>query len=257
VFKNRVALIYVALGFIGILDTIIVLRLNGGRNLGTLLPGVLGIFMVLWGITRIYIKEHFLRNHFPRFCRLIRLGFIVLLSSFLIIEGTIFWNTKDEIPDRVDYLVILGAGLNGDQLSWTLWERVNKGLKVLEENPEMKVVVSGGQGPGETISEAEAMARYLVGRGISKERILKEERSTSTMENFRYTQEMLAQEPGYNPSETVLVITNDFHMFRAKILARRNGLNPVGVPSPTPWYLRPNAYLREYFAVVKSLVFDR
>lgn len=245
------------LGLVGIFDTIFVLALNGGINLGTLLPGFLGATILFWGLKRDYLKRHLLRDRFLRFRRLVRLSILMLLTSFILIESLLLYNTKDPVPSQVDYLIILGAGLNGDKLSWTLWERVNKGLRILQDNKDMRVVVSGGKGHGEWITEAEAMQRYLVEQGIAKERIIKEEQSTSTMENFRYTRELLGQQSSYEPSEPVLVITNDFHMFRAKILARRNGLNPVGVPSPTPWYLRPNAYLREYFAVVKSLLFDR
>jgi len=244
------------LGLMGIIDTIFLLGLNGGWNLGTLLPGVLGVTMLLWGLKREYLKQPIFKDRFLRLRRLVRLGIVVLLASFILIESLLLYNTKDSVPNQVDYLIILGAGLNGDKLSWTLWERVEKGLRILQVNKDMRVVVSGGKGPGEWITEAEAMQRYLVEKGIAKERIIKEEQSTSTMENFRFTHELLEQQTSYEPSEPVLVITNDFHMFRSKILARRNGLNPVGVPSPTPWYLRPNAYLREYFAVVKSMVFD-
>jgi len=244
------------LGLVGILDTIFVLALNGGINLGTLLPGVLGVTMLLWGLKRDYLKQHVLKDRFLRLRRLVRLGIVVLLASFILIECLLLYSTKDSLPSRVDYLIILGAGLNGDKLSWTLWERVEKGFRILQVNKDMRVVVSGGKGPGEWITEAEAMQRYLVEKGIAKERIIKEEKSTSTMENFRYSRELLEQQPSYEPSEPVLVITNDFHMFRSKILARRNGFNPLGVPSPTPWYLRPNVYLREYFAVVKSIAFD-
>ncbi|MEA4902437.1 YdcF family protein [Desulfitobacterium sp.] len=255
--NNRVSRICILIGIIGILDTICVLGFNGGLNLGTLLPGVLGIALVFWGLAGNYLKQHVLKDRYRRLRRLLRAGVLLLLASFIVIESLLLYHTRDPIPSQVDYLIILGAGLNGEQLSWTLWERVDKGLKILQDNQEMRVVVSGGQGPGEWITEAEAMQRYLVEHGIAPERILKEEKSTSTMENFRYSRKLLEQQPSYDPSEPVLVITNDFHMFRSKILARRNGINPVGVPSPTPWYLRPNVYLREYFAVVKSLVFDR
>jgi uncharacterized SAM-binding protein YcdF (DUF218 family) len=254
--NNRASILFNILGLVGILDTILVLALKGGWNLGTLLPGVLGATMLLWGLKRDYLKQHVLKDRFLRLRRLVRIGIVVLAASFILIESLLLYNTKDSLPNRVDYLIILGAGLNGDKLSWTLWERVDKGLRILQANKDMRVVVSGGKGPGEWITEAEAMQRYLVEKGIAKERIIKEEQSTSTMENFRYARKLLEQQPSYGPSEPVLVITNDFHMFRSKILARRNGLNPVGVPSPTPWYLRPNAYLREYFAVVKSIIFD-
>ncbi len=255
--NNRVKWIYITLGSVGILDTIIVSGLNGGKNLGTLLPGALGVTMLLWGFMRSYLRQYVLKNSFLRIRRFVRMGIAVLLASFILIESLLLYNARDPLPSRADYLIILGAGLNGDKLSWTLWERVNKGFEILQDNQKMKVVVSGGQGLGEWITEAEAMQRYLIEQGIAKERIIKEERSTSTMENFRYTLKLLEQQPMFDPSEPVLVITNDFHMFRAKLLAKRNGLIPLGVPSPTPWYLRPNAYLREYFAVVKSFVFDR
>ncbi|EHQ90582.1 YdcF family protein [Desulfosporosinus youngiae] len=255
--NKRASIVFVLLGWVGILDTIFVLGFNGGINLGTLLPGILGAAMLLWRFKGNYLKRHFLKDRFIWLRRFVRLGILTLLASFLLIESLLLYNTQDPVPNQVDYLIILGAGLNGDKLSWTLWERVDRGLKILQDNRDMRVVVSGGKGPGEWITEAEAMQRYLVEQGIAKERIIKEERATSTMENFRYSRELLGQQPGYEPAEPVLVITNDFHMFRSKILAKRNGLNPVGVPSATPWYLRPNVYLREYFAVVKSLIFDR
>lgn len=251
------SMVFVILGWVGILDTIFVLGFNGGLNLGTLLPGILGAAMLLGIFKGNYIKQYFLKDRFIWLSQFVRLGISALLASFLLIESLLLYNTRDPVPNQVDYLIILGAGLNEDKLSWTLWERVDRGLKILQDNKDMKVVVSGGKGPGEWITEAEAMQRYLVEQGIAKEQIIKEEQSTSTMENFRYTRELLGQQSGYEPTEPVLVITNDFHMFRSKILARRNGINPVGVPSATPWYLRPNAYLREYFAVVKSLIFDR
>lgn len=245
----------ILVGIIGILDTIIVVALNGGINLGTILPPGAGGLLLLWGLFGDWMKTH-LRDRFPFLRRLICWGIVLLVSSFVLIEGLLLWNTKDPVPEQVEYLIILGAGLNGDQLSWTLWERVDKGLKLLEENPQMKVVVSGGQGPGETIPEAEAMASYLKEHGIASERILEENQSTSTAENFRYSRALLDQVEGFNPTEPLLVITSDFHMFRSKILAERNGLHPVGVPCSTPWYIRPNSYLREYFAVVKSILFD-
>lgn len=244
-------------GIIGILDTIVVTGLKGGVNLGTILPAGVGSLFLLWGLWGDKFRNTLFSQRFPGLRKLIRWGIVLLLGSFFIIEGLILWNTEDRIPEQGKVLIILGAGLNGEQLSWTLRERVDKGVGILAENPQMKVVVSGGQGPGEWIPEAEAMAQYLIGQGIAPERILKEDRSTSTMENFRFSRVLLDQLEGFDPVEPVLVITSDFHMFRSKILAERNGLNPVGVPCSTPWYIRPNAYLREYFAVVKSILIDR
>jgi uncharacterized SAM-binding protein YcdF (DUF218 family) len=90
--------------------------------------------------------------------------------------------------------------------------------------------------------------------GIKEERIIKEDKSTSTMENFKNTKEIVLKDNSENIR--ILIVTNDFHMFRAKLLARRNGFIPYGLPSSTPWSILPNCYIREYFAVLKSLVFD-
>ena len=248
------------LAIVGILNTLLLLLFNGGVNLGTILPGVMGGLLIFWGLGKNYIWKFLPSGEIKPWVLKARQGIIFLcligLISFLVVEAEIIANSQPDPVIEVDYLIILGAGLNGEQLSWTLLERMQKGLDYMGKYPKAKVVLSGGQGPGEEISEAEGMRRYLVDHGIADERILKEDQSTSTMENFRFSNEILVRQPGFQTSERVAVITNDFHLFRSKILARRNGLIPMGIPSPTPWYLVPNVYLREYFAVVKSLIFD-
>lgn len=258
--RRRLSRLLFLLGIIGIIDTLLLLLFNGGVNLGTILPGVVGGLFILFGFGKAFLRKSMALGKARPWVLKVRQGVIALsligLISFMVVEGAIISNSQPDSVVEVDYLIILGAGLNGEQLSWTLRERMQKGLYYLERFPKAKVVLSGGQGPGENISEAEGMRRYLVDQGIPDERILKEDRSTSTMENFRFSKEILVQQGGFQDSERVAVITNDFHLFRSKILARRNGLIPIGIPSPTPWYLVPNVYLREYFAVVKSLIFD-
>jgi len=245
---------------IGVIDTLLLLLFNGGVNLGTILPGFVGGVLILLGFGKAFLRKSMPLGKARPWVLKARRGVVALsligLISFLVVEGEIIINSQPDPVAEVDYLIILGAGLNGEQLSRTLWERMQKGLNYLERFPKVKVVLSGGQGPGEKISEAEGMRRFLVEQGISDERILKEDRSTSTMENFRFSKDILVQQLDFQNLEKVAVITNDFHLFRSKILARRNGLIPLGIPSPTPWYLVPNVYLREYFAVVKSLIFD-
>ena len=248
------------LGMIGVIDTLLLLLFNGGVNLGTILPVFVGGVLILFGSGKAFLRKSMPLGKARPWVLKARRGVVALsligLISFLVVEGEIIINSQPDPVAEVDYLIILGAGLNGEQLSWTLLERMQKGLEYLKAHPKVKVIVSGGQGPGEIISEAEAMKRFLVENGVANERILKEEQSTSTMENFRFSHELIIRPTSHQNSKKVAVITNDFHLFRAKILARRNGLIPVGIPSPTPWYIVPNVYLREYFAVVKSLIFD-
>ncbi|EGW36705.1 YdcF family protein [Desulfosporosinus sp. OT] len=248
------------LGIVGIIDTVLLLLSNGGVNLGTILPGTGGGLLLILVLSKSFFQKiislGITRPWFSKTRLCVTSLVLIGLISFLVVEGAIIRDSRPDPVVEVNYLIILGAGLNGEQLSWTLWERMQKGLEFLESHPQVQVVLSGGQGPGEKISEAEGMRRFLVDHGISDERILKEDQSTSTMENFRFSKEILIRQSNFQNLARVAVITNDFHLFRSKMLAQRNGLSPVGIPSPTPWYIVPNVYLREYFAVVKSLIFD-
>lgn len=180
---------------------------------------------------------------------------IIMLISFICIEALILNSTRSDEKKKVEYVIVLGAGLRGEQLSLSLYYRLNKALEYLNYNIQAKVIVSGGQGPGEDITEAEAMKRFLLDKGIHKNRILTEDKSTSTFENLLYSKRILEREDGFNDRK-IMIITNDFHIFRAKLLASRLGFIPYGAPAKSVDYLKPYYYFREYFAVIKALLFD-
>lgn len=181
---------------------------------------------------------------------------IVGITAFSILLCTIIYNGEvSEESKEVNCVVVLGAGLKGDKITLSLYERLKSAEEYLKNNKNIKVVVSGGQGIGETISEAEAMENFLIDKGIDKERIIKEDKSTNTSENFKYTREVL-NKLGFSEYKKVLVVTNSFHVYRAKMLADRNGFVSYGLPAKTHPYLKPNFYVREVFGVVKSYLFD-
>lgn len=181
---------------------------------------------------------------------------ICFLSVFLVLEGIIIYHGEVRDNKPVDMVIILGAGLKGRELSQSLYKRMTTSLVYLKDNPKMKVIVSGGQGPGEDITEAEAMEEFLIKNGIGKERIIKEDKSRNTFQNFKFSREKL-DSMGKEDIRKVLIITNNFHMFRSKILAKRNGFEGYGLPSELHPCLKPNFYVREFFAVIKSFIFDR
>ena len=151
-------------------------------------------------------------------------------------------------PTGLDCLVVLGASLRPDGTpTETLRYRLDAALAYLEDNPGTRCIVSGGQGFGETRTEADAMAEYLVEHGLDESRVTKEERSTTTAENVRYSSELLA------PGAEVAIVTNDFHLYRALRIAEKNGLpGAYGLAAPTnPLYL-PHATLRECAAIAKD-----
>jgi len=249
--KNK---ILIAVGIIGILDTVILSTLANIANVGVLLPGIIGFILVLLGINSEYRIVNLSLNS-KRIGIFFKILFMVWILSFVIIESILIFSSRSEEKADVDYLMILGAGVHGKELSLTLLERMEKGITYLKDNPKVSVIVSGGRGVGEEITEAEAMKRYLVDHGIEEYRIITEEKSTSTMENFKYTKKILLKKT--NRKLRILIVTNDFHIPRAKLLAKRNGFIPYGMPSKTHWSILLNCYIREYFAVLKSLVIDR
>ncbi len=158
----------------------------------------------------------------------------------------------DALPtDAPEFVVVLGAQIYGDQPSLTLQYRLERAYAYLEEHPQAKAFVSGGQGADEICTEASVMAEYLENRGIAPDRIIREERASNTRENLIYSAE-LAEQEGMD-TETVLIITSDFHQCRAKYIAKSLDMQPYGLASPTkPWILKVNYELREAFAFVKA-----
>lgn len=154
---------------------------------------------------------------------------------------------------QADAAIVLGAGVNGTRPSLTLKSRLDAAAEYAAENPDVPIILSGGQGYGEEITEAECMRRYLTKDGVAEDRLLLEEASTNTAENFSFSKALLEQH-GYDTAEiTVAVISNDFHLCRAEILARREGLQVTGVGTPIPWlHLEVNYTIREAFALVKT-----
>ena len=147
-------------------------------------------------------------------------------------------------------MIILGAQWKTSGPSYVLQKRLDKAIEYLNANPETKVIVSGGQGYNEPISEAEGMQGYLETAGIDPERILVEDASTNTTQNLIFSGELLDKS-----EDSVVVITNNFHMFRALAIARKQGYAHVeGLSAGTYPVTVPNNLLREAFGVVKDFM---
>lgn len=188
-----------------------------------------------------------------------KLGYFLLslvLLSFIVVEGLIINSAVASPASQADYLLVLGAGIRGEQIKPLLQQRLDCAINYLITHPDCTAILSGGQGHGESISEAEAMQRYLVQHGIAESRIIKEEKATSTFENLSYTKAILAKQ-GSAEKAGLVVVTNDFHLFRTTLLAQRLGLNATGLPCRTALIDIPHCYVREYFAVIKSLALDK
>ncbi|WP_411256509.1 YdcF family protein [Neobacillus niacini] len=169
-----------------------------------------------------------------------------MILYFAFLHSLIRDHTTIKVPLDADYLIILGARVKGEIPSLSLQYRIDAAADYMKNNKETIAIASGGQGPGEDISEAEAIKAGLLAHGISSNRIILEDRSTDTVENIRFSKKLIPDH-----LETGLAVTNDFHLYRAKLIAKDQGLNLQGLPAETPLVAIPKSYLREYLAITK------
>ena len=158
-------------------------------------------------------------------------------------------------PDfDADYLIVLGAGVNGSTPSLSMLNRLAAAKSYLDAHPGCIAVVSGGQGEGEDITEAEAMYRWLTAQGVPSARILRENCAASTLENLKYSLALLPDAA----DARIAVCSSEYHLYRAQYLARRLGFAVGAVPGKTTLpVLRLNYFIREGFGVLYYAILDR
>lgn len=213
--------------------------LNVGNTAGLLL----GAGFLVYGI---------FRSRLPKKLRtVLRIGFLagVLL---LAVEGIFMWRQAAVVPQKEEAtLVILGCGLKGDNPSLMLRQRIDAAADYLKAHPDMKAVCTGGQGPGENLSEGACIRRELLAAGIGAERLYAEERSTSTSENLAFAMEIIRAE---GLPEDLIIVSHEFHLYRACHMAARMGLASESVAAETPAWLFPTFFLRECLAILKEWI---
>lgn len=172
----------------------------------------------------------------------------LLCGVFVLVEGFIFTGFGEKASPGAEYMIILGAQWKTSGPSYILQKRLDKALEYLAENPQTIVIVSGGQGSNEVISEAEGMKSYLEEAGIAQDRIIMEDRSTDTSENLKYSMKFIS-----SPDSRVVVVTNNFHVFRSVQIARKTGyLSVEGLAADSYPLMLPNNLLREFCGVTKD-----
>ena len=224
-------------GFL-VLDTLIV-RFLSNYNLGVILPAVLGAPLLLLGLFWPWMDAGFwlFLRRFILVCYGLGCLFLLFLGSLML--------RAIERGDHGDYdaLIVLGAAVHGDRVTWVLSNRLDTAYDYAVVHPETILVVSGGQGDGESVTEASAMAGYLTHRGLDPSRILLEDRAESTAENFAFSKAIIDETLGSDAS--IGFVTTRFHVFRAGAVARKGGIAARGFGAPDVWYIALNNFLRE------------
>jgi len=205
----------------------------------------------------------------------IKISIIIFVFLFFFVQ---YFIIKEYINDRkavnenkkVDYVIILGARVKGEKPAKSLMERIKAATKYLKKNLEVKVIATGGKGKNEGIAEGVAIKRELLKNGISEDRIILEDKSKNTVENFRFSLEKIRNsENGKNKNSEnngnrkikVLIVTNDYHIFRSKNIARKVGFDNkdyeiYGLPAKTPLISIPQSYFREFLSNVNYFLFQ-
>lgn len=224
-----------------------------------------GILCILYyGIICLYVRRW--KSTFSRFwigCGLLSIGYEILklwmpLSwfpyvwfFFWIVTGLICMRIilfgKQMTVEELDYLIVLGAKVDHTRITRSLRLRLNKAYEYAVCHERVRIIVSGGRGQGEDITEANAMADDLIRRGIKSERILLEDSSSTTAENLRFTAQIV---PDIR-NGAVGVITNSFHIYRACLLAKQEGYKKLfPIPARSEKVLFCNYIVREALAVL-------
>lgn len=216
---------------------------------GTSFFAVWGVLAAACGLVSFILSRRRLVQRLPGALKVfIVMIFTAGLLCFGIVEGLICSRFQAKAQPGADYVIVLGAQWKMNGPSYVLKKRLDKSLEYLRENPDTSVIVSGGQGSDEPVSEAQGMFEYLVAAGIEQERILLEDRSTSTYENLYYSAALLDKE-----KDRVVLVTNNFHVFRGEKIAEKMGYAHVeGLAAASYPAMLPNNMLREFLGVVKD-----
>ena len=181
-------------------------------------------------------------------------GIITVVCAALAVTISIFMvrAANDPPKDENTTVIVLGCKVRNGAPSLMLFRRLQAAYDYLSEHESVNVVVSGGQGSDEAISEAKCMRDWLVGEGIAPERIYMEDKSVNTEENLRFSEQIIKNE---GLPEKVTLVTDGFHQLRAEMIAEKQGMETYNISGKTTWYLLPTYWVREWFGVTYYKLF--
>ena len=216
------------------------------------------VCMVLIAIILFYVFMPLIGLKFPVFAKCTtRLFTIVLIVGLLVVgatEAVIIHKSFGDPGETVDYVVVLGAKVNANGPSVSLWDRICAAYEYAQDHPDTILVLSGGQGTDEPITEAECMFRELFWLGVDLDRLWIEDLATSTWENLKFSLDLIEKETGVRPAK-IGVLSSEYHLFRASLFAKACDVEFVGIPARTSrWGQRINHFMREVAGVWHYLI---
>ena len=206
----------------------------------------LGITFFVFNAPIARVLDKLWKNDQGRILLCIVAGFIAAFLLFAIVISICMARSISIQPKDTAPVVVLGCKVRGTQPSLMLQRRLEAAYDYLKDHPDTPVIVCGGQGPDEEISEAQCMAEYLEQKGIPREHIFCDETSVNTHENLTNARTILEREElGYQ----ITIVTDNFHQFRSHLIAKDCGLQSSSISAKTSWYLAPSYWVREWMAI--------
>ena len=211
------------------------------------------VCLCIVGLILLYKGLNLLGRKYPRDARAIKRFITVIVCIGLLVvgitEAIIIEASFGDPQEHCDYMVVLGAGVHGDQPSLSLRNRIDAAYAYLTTHPDVTAVLSGGQGEGENLTEAQCMFDHLTAMGIPANRLWMEEQATSTWENLNFSLDLIEEKTGRRP-EKLGVLSSEYHLFRASLFADACNVEFVSVPAKTTKIsLRINYFMREVAGV--------
>ncbi|MEA4911472.1 MAG: YdcF family protein [Oscillospiraceae bacterium] len=202
---------------------------------------------LLWDPSRLerrFGKVRWLKGMLSVLCGLV-LAVTVILSALIL-------RAAARPTQPADTLLILGCRVDEDGPSLMLRRRMDTAIGYLQTHPSCRVIAAGGHGRGESMPEAQAIARYLEENGIAPDRIYRDERSKNTDENIRNCAEIIG---AHALDGRVIIVSDGFHQYRASLLAEKYGLLSSPLSSRTPPGVAVTYWFREILGILRLYLF--
>ncbi len=243
------SLLWIAAGIVSCLYGQAVVSVIGSSSWFNFAFLIFGAFLIVLGLLWKWLLS---RSRGLKICLVLLAA--LCLTVFCVFEGKVIRMSRSEPAPDGRWVIVLGAKVNRGNVSFEFARRIDGAAAYAKEHPDAVIVTTGGKGADEPVSEGAAARQRLIAAGISEERILTEEKSTSTKENFLYALELM-RAAGYRDGDSVVVVSSSFHLFRADKFARAAGLENtsyLGVVGKK--FLLPQYYVREFAAYVSGIL---
>lgn len=244
----------ISIGVLGLIWFLTPFAVGRIMNLGNGTGAVIMALIIAYGAFMPQINQTIKKMNDTKFGKVILTGILIIVVavvSLAAVETAFMIKAATAKPSENATVLVLGCRAYGSRPSIMLASRLDAAYEYLTKHPDAICIVSGGQGPDESMPEAECMYLYLTEKGIAPERIYQENRSTSTRENLLFSQEIIEEE-GLNPE--IAIVTNEYHEYRAGMIADALEMEYSAVPARTPLWLFPTYYIRELYGIIYEWV---